>query len=456
MMTLSEASTVMQGKLLAAESDFTSVEFDTRRVESGALFFAIHGERQNGHQYIPQALSAGAVAAVVDEDFPEQRQINHIRVEDTTAALGALARHWRSKFKCPVVGITGSNGKTTVSQIVAGIFSETIPGVFPQGSFNNHWGVPLTLLKLRRKDLSAVIEMGMNHAGELSYLGDIVRPDVGLITNAAAAHLEGLGSVEGVAQAKGELIDFVDTQGVVILNRDDTFYSQWRARAGARGVISFGTHERADVQILDAPEGELNLKISGRTQHFEFTLTGEHNQLNAAAAVAVCIAVGVSIEGIRTALKKVRAVKGRLDKQNLSPRLSLIDDSYNANQASMQAAIEVLSKQTGRKILVLGGMGELGQSSAQIHRDIATFAKTRGVDVLLTLVNHKGAAYLQDMAQYLSGFGDQAMSFTEISPLVEVIKNSLDTPSTVLVKGSRFAAMENVVAAIREMEAAQC
>ena len=260
MMMLSEASTAMQGQLKGDDKRFSSVEFDTRRLEKETLFFAIHGESKNGHAFIGQAIDNGAVAAVADENFAEDQSAHHIKVDDTTIALGMLASYWRDRFALPVIGITGSNGKTSVTQIVKQIFDHAIPGIAPQGSFNNHWGVPLTLLKLRDEHRSAVIEMGMNHAGELTYLGNIVKPTIGLITNAAAAHLEGLGDIQGVADAKGELIETVDPEGVVILNRDDQFYAQWCKRAGARRVISFGIHAKADVQLKSDLAGELQLR----------------------------------------------------------------------------------------------------------------------------------------------------------------------------------------------------
>lgn len=456
MMMLSEAAVAMHGNLSGEDLLFESVEFDTRRVTPGALFFAIHGERENGHQYIAQAMQNKAVSSVVDEPFQNQDNTSHIRVHDTTLALGDLARHWRSRFDCPVVGITGSNGKTSVSQMLHTIFAEQLPGIAPQGSFNNHWGVPLTLLKLRKSDRSAVIEMGMNHAGELSYLGGIVRPNVALITNAAAAHLEGLGSVEGVALAKGELIDCVAKGGIVILNRDDAFYSQWRARAGQQAVISFGQHDRADVRIVVSDQDNLVLNIDAHDHAFEYALPGWHNKMNAAAAVAVSIAVGLSMDSIREGLARVRAVSGRLDMSTLESGLIVIDDSYNANQASMQAAIEVLSSRSGLKILVLGGMGELGNTSEQIHREIGAFAKSQGVDILLTLVDQSGAAYLRDMAHYLTGFGEQAMSFSNVSTLINKVRELAEMPTTVLVKGSRFSAMERVVEGLKQLEVQPC
>jgi len=448
MMMLSEASMVMKGHHYGADTRFESVEIDTRRLERNALYFAIHGESKNGHDFIAQAITQGAAAAVADQSFTDEAATNHIKVNDTTIALGLLASDWRQRFDVPVVGVTGSNGKTTVCKIVSCLFAEHIPGIKPRGSFNNHWGVPLTLLELRQQHRSAVIEMGMNHAGELLYLGKIVAPDVALITNAAAAHLEGLKTIEGVARAKGELIDCVGDQGTVILNRDDAFYSQWKARAGIRKCVSFGEHMDADVRVLGAEGLYLSLSIKGKVKVFEYPLMGRHNHLNAAAAVAVAIEVGVPFEAIEAGLKKVCAVPGRLDTFQVSADLLLIDDSYNANRASMFAAIDVLADQAGRKLLILGAMGELGADSEQIHKSVGAYAKNKGIDHLLVLIDQERAEYLQDMAAYLEGFGKGATACESVPLLLDTLK-MIESPATILIKGSRFARMERVVEALK-------
>lgn len=455
-MMLSEASKFMQGQLKGDDQLFTSVEFDTRRLDKDALFFAIHGDSQNGHKFIGQAIQDRAAAAVADEAFADDQSVRHIKVDDTTIALGMLASHWRERFTLPVVGITGSNGKTSVTNIVKQIFACAIPGVAPQGSFNNQWGVPLTLLKLRDEHQSAVIEMGMNHAGELTYLGKIVKPTIALITNAAAAHLEGLGDIQGVADAKGELIDALDKDGVVILNRDDQFYAAWKARANMRRVLSFGTHTQADVRLFDTGCDELQVCIDGQSHQFEFSLIGQHNQLNAVAAIAVAVAAGVDESAIASGLKNAAAVKGRLQVLQKSSGGLLIDDTYNANAASMYAAIDVLTSQAGQKILVLGAMGELGKDSEKIHRQVAAYAKQQGIDYLFTLVDQSDPEYLNDMAAYMSGFGGQSYAFTQISRLVDKLKSLDKSPRTVLVKGSRFAQMERVANAIAESGSLKC
>lgn len=455
MMMLSEASTAMRGRLNGTDQPFRSVEIDTRRLDKGALYFAIHGESKNGHDYIGQAMQQGAAAAVADEIFPDAKATRHIQVDDTTVALGMLAGYWRQRFSVPVIGVTGSNGKTTVCKIVSCLFAEHIPGVTPQGSFNNHWGVPLTLLKMREQHQSAVIEMGMNHAGELTYLGNIVKPTIGLITNAAVAHLEGLKTIEGVARAKGELIDSVSDQGTVILNRDDAFFTQWKERAASKRCISFGEHANADIRILPTDDTRLKLSIKGQEVMFKYPLIGQHNRLNAAAAVAVAVVAGVPIDAIEAGLEKVSAVKGRLDVVQNSAGFMLIDDSYNANDASMRGAIDVLAEQSGQKVLVLGAMGELGSDSAQIHEDIGAYAKQKGIDALLTLVDHSEVEYLQDMAAYLSGFGAGSAAFSELQDLLARI-TSFSGPVCVLVKGSRFTRMERLVEALNSKGGSSC
>lgn len=447
MMMLSEASTAMRGKLNGTDQLFRSVEIDTRRLDKGALYFAIHGEHKNGHEFIEQAMQLGAAAAVADDVFPDEKTTPHIEVDDTTIALGMLAGYWRERFSVPVIGVTGSNGKTTVCKIVSCLFAEYIPGITPQGSFNNHWGVPLTLLKMREQHQSAVIEMGMNHAGELTYLGNIVKPTIGLITNAAAAHLEGLKTIEGVARAKGELIDSVNDEGTVILNRDDAFFTQWKECAGSKRCVSFGEHANADIRILSTDDTRLKLSIKGQEVMFDYPLIGQHNRLNAAAAVAVAVVAGAPIDTIQAGLKKVSAVKGRLNVVQTSANFMLIDDSYNANQASMRAAVDVLAEQFGQKVLVLGAMGELGPDSSKIHEGIGAYAKQKGIDTLLTLVDRSEVEYLQNMAAYLSGFGGGGAAFSELRDLVARI-TSLSGPVCVLVKGSRFARMERIVEAL--------
>ncbi|MEE9446837.1 MAG: UDP-N-acetylmuramoyl-tripeptide--D-alanyl-D-alanine ligase, partial [Arenicellales bacterium] len=291
--------------------------------------------------------------------------------------------------------------------------------------------------------------------------GKIVQPTIGLITNAAAAHLEGLKTVEGVAKAKGELLDFIAPNGTAILNRDDDFYADWLGRStdrsSALNVQSFGRHPDADIRITAAELNRVTLSIHGQETQFECALLGAHNQLNIAASVAVAVVAGVEIEAIKTGLQNVQAVDGRLALcQAKNQNITLINDSYNANAASMRAAIDVLAASKGQTVLVLGAMGELGAESASIHQALAQYAKASDIDYLFTLVNQHGENYLQDMAAYLMGFGAQSQSFKTVQALQEKITNIAKTSTTVLIKGSRFCQMENVVQALSLKEATPC
>ncbi len=454
MMMLSEASTAMKGRLSGEDARFMSVEFDTRRLEQNALFFAIHGESKNGHDFIPAAIDRGSLASVADEDFADDQSIRHIKVEDTTLALGLLAAYWRERFDVPVVGITGSNGKTTVAAMLNTIFSGHIPGIAPEGSFNNHWGVPLTLLKLRENHRSAVIEMGMNHAGELSYLGKIVKPTIGLIINAAAAHLEGLKTIEGVAEAKGELIDFVDQQGVVVLNRDDQFYTVWKKRCGSRKVLSFGESDQADIRLLSSNASRITVRIIAQAHDFKFSMIGRHNRHNALAVIAVAVAAELPIEAIEKGLENCVSVNSRLQAYTLCSNTTLIDDSYNANLASMRAAIDVLVDCDGQKILVLGAMGELGDQAENIHQEVGRYARSQGIDVLLALADAPEGKVKQNIAAYVDGFGGSAAMFSDIKSLLSRLEALQKSPCTLLVKGSRFTKMERVISALLDQEVA--
>ncbi|MFT5259110.1 MAG: UDP-N-acetylmuramoyl-tripeptide--D-alanyl-D-alanine ligase [Saprospiraceae bacterium] len=457
MMTLTTANNAMNGRLMGTIDDhFASVQFDSRKVKKNDLFFAIRGLEKDGHHYIDSALENGALAVVMDESGETQRDAltsNAIVVEDTTAALGDLARYWRTQFVVPVVGITGSNGKTTVSRILREIFAVAMPGIAPEGSFNNHWGVPMTLLKLRENDQSAVIEMGMNHPGELSYLGAIVNPTIGVITNAAAAHLEGLKTVDGVAVAKGELIQAVEENGWVVLNRDDAFYSLWLDLVGNRKMLTFGLSESADVQVSASRAKQLDLTVEGETTTIDCALLGEHNHLNVAAASAAALCAGMNIKNIKSGVQNVKAVNGRLEVKPSNKVLTLIDDTYNANPASMRAAINVLTEINTGTTLVLGTMGELGKSTAEAHFEIGRLANQKGVGNLVVFCDNANNAILAKA--YVNGFGVNAVLLTSLNAVSEYFYNALDVQSTVLIKGSRAAQMERVVALLQQ-EAYAC
>ncbi len=450
MMNLADAGLAMNGEVMGLErTGFDAVQFDSRKVKSKDLFFAIRGHAQDGHQYIDSAIENGASAVVMDKVGARQHQQvanNAIVVSDTTLALGDLAKVWRREFEVPVVGITGSNGKTTVSRILSEIFSNSMPGIAPEGSFNNHWGVPMTLLKLRKVDHSAVIEMGMNHPGELSYLGDIASPTIGVITNAAAAHLEGLIDVEGVAHAKGELIGSVRSEGCVVLNMDDPFYNYWYGLANGRTVISFGVNASADVQLLASKLDSLKLAYDGQELTIPCSLLGEHNHLNVLAAVSAALCAGINLQDAAASVANVNAVDGRLQIKSATAEQTLIDDTYNANPASMMAAIQVLCAYNAQKVLVLGHMGELGTNSSEQHRAVGEAAKAAGVDQLVVFNDLAESRSLAE--QYIAGFGAEGQLFTDLESLSGHFESQVKGDAIILVKGSRAAKMERIVKAL--------
>ncbi len=444
-----EASSAMNGRLIGDESvTFNSVEIDSREVRANSLFFAIRGLTQDGHQYVEAAIQQGA-AAVVVEQVEETSKVPQIVVKETTKALGDLARQWRARFTVPVVGVTGSNGKTTVSRILNVLFQQTIPGIAPKGSFNNHWGVPLTLLRLREHHQSAVIEMGMNHPGELKYLGEIVKPTIAVITNAAAAHLEGLKSVEGVAKAKGEIIDSVREDGVVVLNRDDAYFDYWFSLVGQRQCLTFGKHPQADCRLIHSEGDCFTVEFQGVQQRLSCPLLGEHNHLNSAAASLIALQAGLDWSQIAQGLKQVSAVNGRLQTKAAIGSFRLVDDTYNANPGSMEAAICVLKSFPGLKILVLGTMGELGDDAKQRHFAVGELAKQANVDHVYTFCDRQENI---DLArQYTKLYDGESGVYKDVDLLVAQVINKATSNATVLVKGSRAAQMERVVAKLEKV-----
>ncbi|MCX7171821.1 MAG: UDP-N-acetylmuramoyl-tripeptide--D-alanyl-D-alanine ligase, partial [Proteobacteria bacterium] len=377
---------------------------------------------------------------------------------DTRLALGALAAQWRGRFALSLLGITGSNGKTTVKEMCAAILraqarrenfgnaaSATI--LATEGNLNNDIGLPLMLLKLRSHHRAAVIEMGMNHPGEIAYLTGIARPTVALVNNAQRAHLAGLGGLDGVAQAKGEIFAGLLPQGVAVINADDPHAALWRELAGAAGVqhcLSFGLEQAAEVfaQCSLRPFGSL-LQISTPQGDaaVELQVPGLHNARNALAAAATTLAAGSGLDDVAAGLGAYRGIKGRLQQSPALNGATVIDDTYNANPDSMRAAIDVLAAQPGKKILVIGDMGEVGAQGGQFHDEIGGYAKSMGVDRLLALGELAATA-----ARNFSGGGEH---FKSLEALLAVLQPLLDADTTVLVKGSRFMKMERVVDAIK-------
>ena len=451
MMRLTEAARALDAELLGADAEFTSVSTDTRTIKPGALFIALRGERFDGHEFVAQALATGAAAAMVDEKF--EGQGNLLRVADTRLGLGRLAAHWRGKFDIPLVAVTGSNGKTTVKEMIAAILraecGEDAQVLATEGNLNNDIGVPQMLLRLNAAHRYAVIEMGMNHFGEIDYLTHMASPDVALVNNAQAAHLAGLGSVEGVARAKGEIYGGLKPNGTAIINADDVFAPLWRDLAAGKNILEFGLDHPAAVtggyRLLDGGV-ELEIVVPQGKVQARLNASGVHNVRNALAASAAASALNIPCEIIGQGLGRFAPVKGRLQRKPALHGATLIDDTYNANPSSMRAAIDVLAAAPGKKVLVLGDMGELGGDAWQLHGEIGAYAKERGIDVLYCLGDNA-----RNMA---AQFGQNAWHFERIQELLADLENLLAPGVTVLVKGSRFMEMERVVKSFEDKK--QC
>lgn len=447
MMRLSEAAKALGSAWVGEDALFASVGTDSRAIEKNQLFVALKGEKFDGHAYAAQALAQGAAAVMVSQ-FSSVDGLNAaLIVEDTYQALGQLAAVWRGKFTAPVVGVTGSNGKTTVKEMVAAILRAEAGGcecvLATVGNLNNHIGLPLTLLKLREHHRYAVVEMGMNHRGEIRYLTHIAKPDVVVINNAGNAHLGELGSYEAIAEAKGEILEGLNAGGIAILNADDQFFPLWKDLANGKKIISFGLQKKADVWAdyhLQSAASTMKIHTPQGFVSIQLPVPGLHNVMNALAAVATALALEVSFVSIKAGLENFCPAKGRLQVLQGMRGAKVIDDTYNANPMSMRAAINVLQACVGKRILVLGDMGELGEDAPAMHREVGEYAKHAGIEALYSLGDLS--------AEMTNGFGAGARHYAELEALLEDLKKNLQTDTTVLVKGSRFMAMERVVKAI--------
>jgi UDP-N-acetylmuramoyl-tripeptide--D-alanyl-D-alanine ligase len=453
MMRLSELREIAGGELRGGDAEFTAVSIDTRTLSPGELYLAIRGQRFDGNDFVAEAVRAGASAAVV-ERFAES-EIPQLRVADGRLALGRLGAAWRARWPGRVVGITGSNGKTTVKEMVAQVLSVAAPTFRTQGNLNNDIGVPLTLLRLRSEHRYAAIEMGANHYGEIAYVGGLAVPDVAIVSNAGAAHLEGFGSVAGVARAKGELIEALPSSGVAVLNADDPYFDYWRALAGRRRVLSFGFAEAAAVRAdpgsvamqLDASGFRSSFELIHRGERFPMALAlaGRHNVTNALAAAAAALTLGLDLERIQTGLAQLTPVSGRLEPIRGLHGSVLINDTYNANPSSFGAALEVLSDLAGESWVALGAFRELGEASPELHAGLGRQAKVQGVKRLF--------AVGPDADKAAEAFGEGAVYCQSQDELIERLGAGLSERIRVLVKGSRSQRMERVIEALRAREA---
>ena len=443
-MHLSEAAIVLEAKHLGRDAEFAGVSTDSRVLQRDNLFVALHGPHFDGHAFLDQAMQRGAAAALVDRGV--EMALPSVRVQDTRAGLGQLAAAWRARHTMPLVAVTGSNGKTTVKEMIAAILGQRGVLLVTQGNLNNDIGVPLTLLRLDRTHRHAVIEMGANHPGEINYLTCIARPTVALITNAGPAHLEGFGSIEGVARAKGEIYQGLNKDGIAVINSDDMYAPLWHQLAGEHQVMTFGLHAPADVHAewrqessgsalqLSTPEGATEVRLS---------LPGRHNVMNALAAAAAALAAGAALPDIKKGLEAMRPVHGRLERTPGRGGAELIDDTYNANPASLQAALDVLAACATRKWLVLGDMAELGEDAAALHERAGERARAAGVEALYATGEFSRHA--------VRAFGAGSEHFANHATLIAVLTRRLERENngvTILIKGSRSAHMEDVVAAL--------
>ncbi len=444
--SLSWIATQVGGQLQGEDAEIDGVSTDTRNIQAGDLFIALVGPNFNGHQFAQLAADKGASAMLVSE--PVDSPLPQILVADTRIALGALAKGVKRQVAPKTVAITGSAGKTTVKEMVAAILARKGTVLATQGNFNNDIGVPLTLLRLTEEHEYAVIELGANHLGEIAYTCSLVEPDVATITNAAAAHLEGFGSLLGVARAKSEIFKGLSDKGTAVINDDSQFAVFWQGKLHRQKMVRFGQQADVDYRAEDVILGmdgcaQFELVTPIGEVAVELTTPGIHNVDNALCAAALAVAMGATLEDIKLGLKEMQKVKGRLNVKQLTNQVKLIDDSYNANVTSVNAAIDLLSSFSGRQVLVLGDMGELGEKARYYHEQVGAYARQQGIHDLLTL------GVLSQSAS--AEFGQLGHHFSDVDAMVGYLEQHLASEQrdiTILVKGSRSARMERVVEAI--------
>jgi UDP-N-acetylmuramoyl-tripeptide--D-alanyl-D-alanine ligase len=444
MMRLSAVALWTRGRLQGADADVTGFAIDTRKLKQGDLFVALPGEHVDGHDYVAAAAKAGAVAALVTR--PVAVDLPQVIVNDTQLALGDLASATRAQGNVRVIGSTGSNGKTTVKTLTASILSRHGRTHVNAGNYNNEIGMPLTILAMPADTQYAVLEMGAGKPGDIDYLAAIARPDIGLVNSIAAAHLERMGTIEGVAETKGALYQSLPADGVAIINADDErFAGFFTGLAGSRRVLRYALSHRADIGadiveeridgthfVLSTPHGDGDVHLP---------LAGRHNVANALAAAAIAVALDVPVETIVEGLEQVPHVAGRLNLEPMPGNWTLIDDSYNANPGSAAAAIETLALAQGERWLILGDMAELGTDTLKMHAATGALAHQRGIERLLATGTKSAAA--------VEAFGAGAQHFATQEELIEAACAQIHEGVTVLVKGSRSSGMERVAAAMK-------
>ena len=459
--TLTELMPSLDGAQLAGDAAFDGVSTDSRSAQAGSLFVALRGESFDAHDFLDQVAARG-VAAVLVERLPagwDSAKVPAIVVADTLVALGRIAHHWRRRFNLPVIGVTGSNGKTTVKEMISSILAAAFgeeARLATRGNLNNEIGVPLTLFRLNEQHQAAVIEMGMNHPGEIARLAAIAAPTLAMVNNAQREHQEFMHTVVAVARENGAALAALADDGVAVFPHGDEFTPVWRELAGARAVITFGLSKDAEVSCTHraAEDFGSDMFVSVRAQDGSLRqffvglqAAGDHNVRNALAAVACAVGAGIAIEHIQQGLEAFAPVNGRLQKKRAANGATIIDDTYNANPDSARAAIDVLAQAAAPRILVLGEMGEVGTQGQQFHEEIGAYAAIKGIEYVLAtgglarhLVNAAQAAASQES-------GAVVEYFEQFDGLLAALDAHLSgrSDATVLIKGSRFMKMERAV-----------
>ncbi|MDR0934366.1 MAG: UDP-N-acetylmuramoyl-tripeptide--D-alanyl-D-alanine ligase [Burkholderiaceae bacterium] len=430
-------------RMQGGDTAFDGVSTDSRTAGAGVLFVAIRGERFDAHDFLPGLISSG-VAAVVAERLPDAFPLPALLVADTRLALGEMAKHWRQRFTLPVIGVTGSNGKTTVKEMIASIFREAYGEsrfLATAGNLNNEIGVPQTLFLLENTHQAAVIELGMNHPGEIAILADMAQPTVGLINNAQREHQEFMQSVRAVAEENGSVIRALPPDGVAVFPAEDAFAGLWEQMAkekGSRQIVTFGFQEKALIKgTYDQRANRLDVHTDNSQSSIRLQVAGRHNAHNALAAIAACHAIGLGGTAIVRGLESFLPVNGRLQYRMAANGAKLIDDTYNANPDSVLAAIDVLAQTDTPRVLVLGDMGEVGSQGSRFHEEVGAYAREKGIERLYTLgelARHAASAY-----------GAAARHFEDIGQLTKSLREVSSPSATILVKGSRFMKMERVI-----------
>ncbi|KGK42039.1 hypothetical protein LH51_10060 [Nitrincola sp. A-D6] len=454
--TLDTAATAIEAELIGVsqpQSRVARICTDTRQIQSGDLFICLKGEHFDAHDFIAQARQQGALAAVTDHRVDDS--LPQLVVDDTLIALGRLAALNRNRFQGKLVAVTGSSGKTTVKELLASMFSQLGPTLYTQGNLNNHIGVPLTLLRLQAEHQYAVIELGASAEGEIDYTVHLAQPQVALLNNACAAHIEGFGSLSGVVRAKSEIFNALTDEDTGIINLDDPHTDFWQEKLDnqLRAYLTFSViNPEADIWVSDMAENDVGawhfrLHHQQDSVQVQLRLLGKHNVANAAAATAAWIAQGLPLNAVKAGLEACEAMNGRMKLVMLQPAL-LIDDSYNANPQAMQAAIDYLASRQGQRVLVLGDMAELGADEIEQHVQIGEYAAAAALEGF-----YATGALMRHAVDAARQAGLNALYFEHQSALIEALKQMLNEPVTLLVKGSRSAAMDRVVAALQNGDA---